>query len=405
MSIETFPFGPIDATSDQYSRLFFGVSSPGTESGLTVTAVSGQMKVQVAAGKAVINGFTFTSDAAEQLDIADNTTGIDRIDLVVLSLNVLFEDLALDVITGYSDTDIPEWYSEPQGITQIPLAYVVVPDGATEITNGMITDYRQHLSMGLGIVDSEDDLDNVDSRAALDVHTALLHVKPSNTWQQWDQTIDGSQIVTGKLSPDRLPFAALESQVVIPDGADNQSPTFHRAANRWGYSYVNRTDYWMNYSISDGTQFGSTEATKKLMWDSSTLAFSATMPPTDPELIAKLNSGFFFEGFIDLQVQLPKIVLSGGQYTGTQAYFLVTIWNPFTGKIYNAFYFQTPFISYSNTAGVFDIVNIRRPIFFNATEYGVQVKVEGWKMPSSGSGGYIIDGKILMTYAQRPWSL
>jgi hypothetical protein len=402
MSIETFPFGPVDTTSDQYSRLFNAVSAPGVVTGLTTSAVAGLMKVSVSAGNAVINGFSYSTDSAVQLDIDANSTGITRLDLVVAQLSVLFEDFTLEVVTGYSDEDLPYLSTEPEGLTQIPLAVVAVPNGATAITSGMITDHRQHMSSGYVIADTFADL-QVSGNLGLCTDTGLVYTRDASSWTAWNQSIDASQVVSGRISSDRLPFAP--EQVQVSDVGNNYTPT-SLVSGKLGWSGSIASDQFNNYggSSGNGTKLGSSAATKTLIGSSAISAY-LTSAPTNPTLVQKWNAGLDTVGWISLRVFLPKILLvSTGVWSGTGVGLEVRIVNPFTNEIYWAFNPTGPYRNYTNTGGAQELVEIRIPV--QATVgWAYKIEVYGWKTQTkSGNDGYLDRFTFRFSHSQNPFA-
>ena len=111
---------------------------------LKVTPANGKMAVNVAVGKAWINGYFYElSDSAKELTIATGDANNPRIDLVVCSLNLSNRLIELKVIQGAASAN-PQapTYSREDEVYDLVLAKVTVASGAVELDAGDITDTR-----------------------------------------------------------------------------------------------------------------------------------------------------------------------------------------------------------------------------------------------------------------------
>jgi len=401
MTVEVWPFGPVDVTSDQYSRLFNAVSAPGVVSGLNVSAVSGQMKVSISAGNAIINGFSYETTAAIELNITANSSGITRRDVVVAQMNVLSESFTLGVVTGYDDVDLPIISSEPEGMTEIPLAIVDVPDGATAITSGMITTYQQKIGSGYVIADNLADLP-LDGNIGISTDTGLIRTRDTGSWSDWSQDVDASQVTSGRISADRLPFAP--EQVVVNDIGNNYSPVYISSAGDWGWTGTTKTELYRysGYFQGNNTKMGSSAATRTLLGKSSSQIFS-TSAPTDPTLINKYNAGISATGFVFVRVVLPKILYSSGAWSGTQADIEVRIVNPFTEVPYFSQVTKMPYRNYTNSSGYQEVVYVKIPVVTNLG-WAWQVRIYGYKtITTSGNDGKLESASFVLNLRQNPF--
>lgn len=104
---------------------------------LKVVADTGSnMNVRVLQGEAIMQGTYYNNNFDKTLTITSNATGSTRIDRVYLGLNVGPANIAAAVKVG--STTAPALNS-----FEIPLAQISVPNGATAIATGNITDERR----------------------------------------------------------------------------------------------------------------------------------------------------------------------------------------------------------------------------------------------------------------------
>lgn len=111
---------------------------------LKVSPANGKMAVNVAVGKAWINGYFYElSDSAMELAIATGDANNPRIDKVVCSLNLSNRLIELKVIQGAASAN-PQApaHSREDEVFDLVLAEVHVASGAVELSDEDITDKR-----------------------------------------------------------------------------------------------------------------------------------------------------------------------------------------------------------------------------------------------------------------------
>lgn len=111
---------------------------------LKVTPANGKMAVNVAVGKAWINGYFYElSESAKELTIATGDANHGRIDLVVCSLNLSNRLIELKVIQGAASANpqAPN-HSRAAEVWDLVLAKINVASGAVELSEEDITDTR-----------------------------------------------------------------------------------------------------------------------------------------------------------------------------------------------------------------------------------------------------------------------
>ena len=111
---------------------------------LKVSPANGKMAVNVAVGKAWINGYFYElSDSAKELTIATGDANNPRIDKVVCSLNLSNRLIELKVIQGAASANPqPPTHSREDEVFDLVLAEVAVAAGAVELSAEDITDKR-----------------------------------------------------------------------------------------------------------------------------------------------------------------------------------------------------------------------------------------------------------------------
>lgn len=111
---------------------------------LKVSPANGKMAVNVAVGKAWINGYFYElSDSAKELAIATGDANNPRIDKVVCSLNLSNRLIELKVIQGAASANPqPPTHSREDEVFDLVLAEVAVAAGAVELSAEDITDKR-----------------------------------------------------------------------------------------------------------------------------------------------------------------------------------------------------------------------------------------------------------------------
>ena len=111
---------------------------------LKVSPANGKMAVNVAVGKAWINGYFYElSDSAKELTIATGDANNPRIDKVVCSLNLSNRLIELKVIQGAASANPqPPAHSREDEVFDLVLAEVAVAAGAVELSEEDITDKR-----------------------------------------------------------------------------------------------------------------------------------------------------------------------------------------------------------------------------------------------------------------------
>lgn len=152
MTQTSWPFENIDTTETQFSKwarhIGEGVNGGPDDTKLLVTGDDSGMQVRVAAGEAMVRGHYYLSTAQETLSI--DTAGTDtRVDAITLELDPASNQVILKVVQGTAVASNPEPPTLTQtdaGIYQLLIALVTIPNSASSIVAGNVTDRRTFLS-------------------------------------------------------------------------------------------------------------------------------------------------------------------------------------------------------------------------------------------------------------------
>lgn len=163
---QSWPYKSSPVTFDEWSKMARLWRRSGVvddaDGELEVTAVTGELQVQVAAGEAWLDSVYFASDAAETLNLDDADLNDDRIDLVVVRSDRDAGEATLQVITGTpaASPSAPTVTQDHEGsdVYEIALAEVLVQAAASDV-DGQVTDVR---TFSLKPGDVLGDLEDVD---------------------------------------------------------------------------------------------------------------------------------------------------------------------------------------------------------------------------------------------------
>lgn len=111
--------------------------------GCQVLANNNDMSINVSIGSANINGYRYDNDAVKklQLDVADGV--LNRIDSVVIRLDLTNRKITAQVIKGTpADTPVAPSIVRDSTIFDLRLATISIPKGTTTITQDLVSDRR-----------------------------------------------------------------------------------------------------------------------------------------------------------------------------------------------------------------------------------------------------------------------
>ncbi len=108
-----------------------------------VEATGDAMAVNMNTGSANINGYRYDSDSVKTLPI-DNADGVlNRIDNIVIRLDLTNRNITAQVIKGqFADNPVAPDLVRTSTIYDLRIAKISIPAGTTEITQDLITDTR-----------------------------------------------------------------------------------------------------------------------------------------------------------------------------------------------------------------------------------------------------------------------
>lgn len=110
--------------------------------GLKISS-NNNMTISVATGFAHINGYTYELDEQKNIDISQSDQTLERIDSVVLRLDLNNRQISLQVLEGnYATNPTQPIISRTNNVYDLRLANILVSAGSTRITAESITDCR-----------------------------------------------------------------------------------------------------------------------------------------------------------------------------------------------------------------------------------------------------------------------
>ena len=184
--------------SEDYAKYFSSFIGngifPNPSNNLKVTAEGGNMKAIVKVGKAWINGYYYENDSDLTL-VIDNADGVlNRIDRIVLRLDLVEREISLKVKKGkYSSNAIPQEIERNVDVYELAIADIKINNGALSINNSDITDLRLNTEL-CGIVHGT--VDQVDTTEIFNTYEQYLNEKLNG-----DEFNDWFMSLKNKLDP------------------------------------------------------------------------------------------------------------------------------------------------------------------------------------------------------------
>lgn len=174
--------------SEDYAKYFSSFIGNGIflnpSNNLKVTAEGGNMKAIVKVGKAWINGYYYENDSDLTL-IIDNADGVlNRIDRIVLRLDLAEREISVKVKKGeYSSNAIPQEIERNVDVYELAIADIKITNGALSINNSDITDLRLNTEL-CGIVHGT--VEQVDTTEIFNTYEQYLNEKLNgNEFNDW----------------------------------------------------------------------------------------------------------------------------------------------------------------------------------------------------------------------------
>lgn len=132
-------YGSNDFAQEKKAYLTDGVL---TQDGLKVS-IGASFSVSLAKGAAVIDGRTYVNTTSRSLSLSTPNAAYDRIDLILIRLDLEARTMKAVVVTGEADAHpvCPEC-KNTSTVKEIPLAQIYVPCGAISLTSDSVTDVR-----------------------------------------------------------------------------------------------------------------------------------------------------------------------------------------------------------------------------------------------------------------------
>jgi hypothetical protein len=229
MAEQFFPFENIDVTESQFSKWATNFQDTGIKGNplgteLSVSAEGSTLTIEVAAGQAFIRGHYYINTSTLELPVA--SAGLDtRIDLVVVELDPEANTITSKLVQGEavaSDPVAPTLIQTEEGIYQMLLATLTIPNSTLAITSGMIVNSRTFLSERVGVWTTATRPENAVAYQTFGFNfTTLGHEFWTGTdWVSFANpiTTEGDLIAGGPDGmPERVPIG-LENEILKSDG-------------------------------------------------------------------------------------------------------------------------------------------------------------------------------------------
>ena len=120
----------------------------GSASQLQVLAVGDNMSVSVQTGSAWINGYYYRNATSKDLTLSIADGGLDRIDLIVVRLDLVNRQITAEIHEGTpSTTGVVPDLTRNTDVYEICLAQIRVPANANSISQANIVDTRSNASL------------------------------------------------------------------------------------------------------------------------------------------------------------------------------------------------------------------------------------------------------------------
>lgn len=158
MAQTSYPFEDVDVSETQFGQWAgtiagsAGVRGVPGDSNLLVSGDNSGLQVRVAAGQAIVRGHFYDNSIQETVAIVSAGSQT-RIDAIVLELDLTLNRIILKAVQGTavsSSPVAPTLTQTANGVYQMLLGYVTIPNSTTSITAGMVSDRREFLGGRVG---------------------------------------------------------------------------------------------------------------------------------------------------------------------------------------------------------------------------------------------------------------
>lgn len=205
-------------TSEWLARYIAGIISNGVYTTELTTTGNGDMSVNVAAGRAWINGYMYANDSPLRLTIGDADGTLHRIDRVALRLDMTNRQITTVLLPGeFATQPTATALTRDADIYELCLADVSVRAGTTAISNLQITDQRTDealcgivcgavtqlstreflLQLEAGFIDWFDDIKGkLSEDVAGSLQNQITNLAYTKTFAAQDWTADGTITIT-----------------------------------------------------------------------------------------------------------------------------------------------------------------------------------------------------------------
>lgn len=157
---------------------------PKPSDGLRVVADGDSMTIKISKGKAWINGYYYENDADLILNINPADGGLDRIDRVVLRLDLIEREITVKIKQGdFSSNPVAKEIERNIDVYELALADIKINHGVISVKNSNINDLRLNKEV-CGIVHGV--IEQVDTTEIFNTYQNYLNERiNSNEFDEW----------------------------------------------------------------------------------------------------------------------------------------------------------------------------------------------------------------------------
>lgn len=130
--------------SEDFARYFSQFFTNGIfNNGCKVKADNNNMTINVESGSANINGYRYDNDSIKTLTIETADGVLNRIDNIVIRLDLINRNITAQVIKGtYANNPVAPSLTRTSTVYDLRIATISIPAGITGITQDLVTDTR-----------------------------------------------------------------------------------------------------------------------------------------------------------------------------------------------------------------------------------------------------------------------
>ena len=300
---------------------------PNPYDGLRVVADGDSMKIKISKGKAWINGYYYENDADLILNINPADGGLDRIDRVVLRLDLIEREITVKIKEGdFSSNPVAKEIERNIDVYELALADIKINHGVISVKNSNINDLRLNKEV-CGIVHGV--IDQVDTTEIFNTYQNYLNERMNSN--EFDEWFNG---LKNKLNPEE--DAALNLQLQINEINDVIDGELKTAEKKNLINAINE----VFTSASNGKKEIADAITGKGVYVDSDMTFNELAGSIDQLSLSSYSSGTkVVKGYDEKVIKLgfdPDVLIWKIKYTkNSKSYTVCSIYS-YSGMEFNA---------------------------------------------------------------------